>query len=169
MTGMRVVLTAAPRRNFARRVDPRATGSSPGRTHQENPMTAIAPAIAPTPRRIGQVLSGLAAAFLTFDATVKLLDLAPAVEGTAKVGYPTSVVVPLGIILAACVILYVVPRTAVLGTVLLTGYLGGAVATHVRIEDPLFSHILAPVYFGVIIWLGLYLRDARVRRLLATS
>ena len=87
-------------------------------------------------------------------------------EGTVKLGYPETVIVPLGIILLTCTILYVIPRTSVLGAILLTGYLGGAVATHVRVGDPLFTHVLFPVYLGVLIWGGLYLRDDRLPALI---
>ena len=84
-----------------------------------------------------------------------------AMEGTTKYGYPSSSVVPIMIVEIICVILYAIPRTGVLGAILLTGYLGGAVATHVRASEPWFM----PVIFGVILWLGLYLRDPRVREL----
>ncbi|HEX3698737.1 MAG TPA: DoxX family protein [Polyangia bacterium] len=114
----------------------------------------------------GRALSGLVALALLFDSAVKLLQLDPAMQGTIKLGYSASVVFPLGIVLLACVALYLIPRTAVLGAVLLTGYLGGAVATHVRVGDPLFSHILAPLYVAALIWGGLYLRDGRVRALI---
>jgi DoxX-like family len=114
---------------------------------------------------IGIVLSGLAALFLGFDALMKLVDIGPVREGMAKVGFPADLARILGAILLACVALYINTRTAVVGAVLLTGYLGGAVATHVRVGDPLFSHVLAPVYMGVLIWGGLYLRDDRVRAL----
>ena len=111
----------------------------------------------------GRVLSGLPVAFLIFDAALKLVHPAFVTEASAKIGWPDGVITPLGVVLLACVALYLVPRTAVLGAVLLTGYLGGAVATHLRVGDPLFSHTLFPVYFGVMLWGGLYLRDARVR------
>lgn len=114
----------------------------------------------------GRALTGLAALFLLMDAVVKLLELPPALEGTHQLGYPASVVFPLGLVLLSCVVLYLVPRTSVLGAVLLTGYLGGAVATHVRVESPLWSHTLFPLYVGALIWGGLYLRDERVRALL---
>jgi len=87
------------------------------------------------------------------------------VEGTLQLGYPESVILGLGIILLACTVVYLMPRTAILGAILLTGYLGGAVATHVRVGSPLFSHVLFPVYLGVLIWGGLYLRDERLRAL----
>ena len=111
-------------------------------------------------------MSGLAALFLAFDAGSKLAQIGPALEGTAQLGYPTSVVFPLGVILLACLTLYLVPRTAVVGALLLTGYLGGAIATHVRVGNPLFSHVLFPVYVAIFIWGGLYLRDGRVRSLI---
>ncbi len=117
-------------------------------------------------RILGGVLSGIAALFLTFDATIKVIALEPAVEGTAQLGYPPSVLVPLGVALLVGVALHLVPRTSMLGAIYLTGYLGGAVATHVRIENPLFSHTLFPVYVAAIVWLGLWLRDPRVRALL---
>jgi DoxX-like family len=115
--------------------------------------------------RTGRVLSGLAAAFLAFDSVGKLLQLKPVMQGTAQLGYSTEAVFPLGIVLLACVVIYLVPRTAVLGALLLTGYLGGAVATHVRVGNPLFTHVLSPTYFAALIWGGLMLRDARVRAL----
>jgi hypothetical protein len=117
----------------------------------------------------GRVLSGIAVAFLIFDASLKVLELAPAAEATAQLGYPTGVVFTLGLIQVACLILYLVPRTAVLGAILWTGYLGGAVATHVRVENPLFSHILFPIYIAAFLWLGLWLRDRRVRGLTLES
>jgi len=84
------------------------------------------------------------------------------VKATVQLGFSENVIFPLGITVLICTILYAVPRTAILGAILLTGYLGGAVATHVRSGDPLFSHILAPVYFAVILWIGLYLREPRL-------
>ena len=115
--------------------------------------------------RTGRVLSGLAAAFLVFDSLGKLLQLQPVMQGTTQLGYSTATVFPLGIVLLACVVIYLVPRTAVLGALLLTGYLGGAVATHIRVGNPLFTHVLTPTYFAALIWGGLMLRDARVRAL----
>ena len=116
-------------------------------------------------RWAGIIISALPSLFLFADGVMKLVKPAPVVEGTVKVGYPESVIVPLGIVLLICTVVYVIPRTSVLGAILLTGYLGGAVATHVRVGDPLFSHVLFPVYLGVLIWLGLYLRDDRLRAL----
>src|SRR5690606_2331812 len=117
-------------------------------------------------RWVGRVLSTLAVVFLLFDAVGKVARARPAVEGTVQLGYPESTVAGIGLILLACVVLHLIPRTAVLGAILLTGYLGGAVATHVRLLNPLFSHTLFPVYVGVLVWLGLALRDGAVRRLL---
>jgi hypothetical protein len=118
-----------------------------------------------TRRWTGTVLSGLSVAFLLFDAVMKIAEAPPVIEACARIGYPVDTIRPIGITLLACVALYVVPRTAVLGAVLLTGFLGGAIATHVRLEDPLFSHTLFPVYVAALAWGGLYLRDARVRGL----
>jgi hypothetical protein len=115
----------------------------------------------------GRVLSGLMSAFLLMDATMKLLHVPEAVKGTTELGNPTSVIGALGVVQLACLALYLVPRTAPLGALLWTGYLGGAIATHVRVENPLFSHVLFPVYVAAFLWLGLWLRDARVRGLFA--
>lgn len=114
----------------------------------------------------GRIASGLPALFLIVDGVMKLAKPAPVVEGTVQLGYSETVIVPLGIVLLACTVLYLIPRSSVLGAILLTGYLGGAVATHVRVGDPLFSHVLFPVYLGVLIWLGLYLRVDRVHALI---
>jgi len=114
----------------------------------------------------GRVLSGLAVLFLLFDSAAKLLEIPPAVAGTEQLGYPADIVFTLGAILLSCVIVYVIPRTSVLGAVLLTGYLGGAVATHVRVGNPLFSHELFPIYVAAFAWGGLVLRDARLRAFL---
>jgi DoxX-like family len=114
----------------------------------------------------GLALSALAVLFLLVDGVMKVMKAAPSVQGTIQLGYPESVVVGLGAILLVCTLLYVIPRTAVLGAILLTGYLGGAVASQVRVGAPLFSAVLFPVYFGVIVWGGFVLRDRRLRTLL---
>jgi hypothetical protein len=117
-------------------------------------------------RTIGCVLSGLVIAFLLMDATMKLLALQVVLETQEPLGFSgVAIARGLGVLLLACTLLYAAPQTAVLGAILLTGYLGGAVATHVRVGDPLFSHILFGVYVGVFLWLGLYLRDPRMRAL----
>ena len=114
----------------------------------------------------GRVLSGLVVLFMVFDGAIKVLRLPPAIEGTLSLGYPASVVFPLGIVVLICVLLYVIPQSSILGAILLTAYLGGAVATHVRVGNPLFSHVLFPTYIGVLAWLGLFLRDERLRALI---
>ena len=117
-------------------------------------------------RRTGIALSTVAVLFLLFDAIGKLARPQAVIEGTTQLGYPVSVIVPLGIIQIICLILYIVPRTSLIGALLWTGYLGGAVATHVRIGNPLFSHILFPTYVALLLWLGLWLREQRLRVLL---
>jgi len=114
----------------------------------------------------GRIVSALPVLFLLMDGVMKLIKPAPVVDATVKLGYPATTIVPLGIVLLICTLLYVIPRTSVLGAILLTGYLGGAVATHIRVSDPLFTHVLFPVYLGVMIWLGLYLRDNLLRRII---
>jgi hypothetical protein len=97
---------------------------------------------------------------------MKLIKPPPVVQATVDLGYPESSIIGLGIVLLACVVLYVIPKTSLLGAILLTGYLGGAVATHVRVGSPLFTHTLFPVYLGVLVWGGLFLRDPRIRMLI---
>ena len=111
----------------------------------------------------GRIISGIAVAFLTLDAVGKLLRVQPVLDGTRQLGYPVEVVFGLGVTLMSCVLVYLVPRTAMLGAVLLTGYLGGAVATHVRVSNPIFTHALFPTYVAALLWGGLMLRDARLR------
>ena len=116
--------------------------------------------------RLGTVLTTLAAIFLAFDTVMKVLKLGPAVEGTVMLGYPVESVQWIGLVELVCLVLYLVPRTSVLGALLLTGYMGGAIATHVRIGNPLFTHILFPIYVALFVWGGLYLRDTRLRDVL---
>ena len=113
----------------------------------------------------GRVLSGLVVAFLLLDAAMHMLKPAPVVEAFARLHLSLSLAVDLGIVELLCVALYVVPRTSILGAVLLTGYLGGAVATQLPTSTSLFGEILFPVYVGVIVWGGIYLRDERLRAL----
>ena len=111
-------------------------------------------------------MSTLVVLFLMFDITIKLMRLPVVVETTLQLGWPASSIVPLSLVLAVSTILYAIPNTSVLGAILLTGYLGGAVATHARLGSPLFSHTLFGIYLGVLLWGGLYLRDRRVRDLI---
>lgn len=127
------------------------------------------PIARPTSRKAhwaGLATTGVAVLFLVFDSVIKLLELAPAVEATTQLGYPASAVALIGVIELCCLATYLVPRSAVVGAVLLTGYLGGALAIQLRAGNPLSSHILFPTYVAALIWGGLYLRDRRVRALL---
>jgi hypothetical protein len=117
-------------------------------------------------RWTGLVLSGLVILFMLMDVTMKLLQLPIAVETGVQLGWPAATVIPLGIVMLVCTALYAFPRTSVLGAILLTAYLGGAVATHARIGSPVLSHTLFGVYLGVILWGGLYLRSDRLRALI---
>jgi len=114
----------------------------------------------------GRILSGIAIAFLLFDASGKLMRIAPVLEGTAKLGYSERTVLPLGILLLAGVILYLIPQTRVVGAVYLAAFLGGAVASQYRVGNPLASHVLFPVYVAVLLWGGLALRDPKLLSLL---
>ena len=110
----------------------------------------------------GWTISALPILFLLVDGVMKLVKPAPVVEATVRLGYPESVIFGLGIVLLTCTVLYIIPTTSALGAILLTGYLGGATATHVRIGEPFF----APIILGVLVWGGLYLREDRLRALL---
>jgi hypothetical protein len=114
----------------------------------------------------GRILSGIAIAFLLFDASGKLMRIAPVLEGTVKLGYPERTVIPMGILLLVGVILYLIPQTSVLGAVYLAAFLGGAVASQYRVGNPLASHVLFPVYVAVLLWGGLALRDPKLLSLL---
>jgi hypothetical protein len=117
-------------------------------------------------RWTGLVLSTLAILFLLFDAVIKVLKLPIAVESTVQLGYPERVVAGIGIVELVCLALYAFPRTSLLGSILLTGHLGGAIATQVRVGNPLFSHILFPIYVAALLWGGVWLRDERLRALI---
>jgi hypothetical protein len=125
-------------------------------------------AVSKAARWSGLAMSGLVILFLLFDAGIKLVPLQIVTETSAQLGLPADAAFArlLGVLTLIGVALYAVPRTAVLGAILLTGYLGGAIATHLRIGSPLFSHVLFGFYLGVLIWGGLYLRDPRLRRLI---
>lgn len=114
----------------------------------------------------GQVMSALVVLFLVFDGAIKMVPLAVVTETMTQLGYPTGLERGLGIITLGCAVLYAIPRTSVLGAILLTGLLGGAMATHLRVGSPIFTHLLFGFYLGVMAWGGLFLRDARLRALI---
>lgn len=113
----------------------------------------------------GRIISGLTVAFLAFDGIIKVVRIAPVVETFGQMGVPVELARGIGILQLACLALFLVRRTAVLGAVLITGFLGAAVMLHLRVGDPWGSHTLFPIYVGAFLWLGLYLRDTRVRAL----
>ena len=114
----------------------------------------------------GRIISGLVTLFMLVDALMKVTKTRAAVEGTTRLGYPETVVFGIGAVLLACTILYAIPRTSVVGAILLTGYLGGAVATNVRVGNPLPGYVLFPVYVGILVWLGIWLRESSLRTLI---
>jgi hypothetical protein len=114
----------------------------------------------------GRVLSAFAVVFLAFDGAIKLMRLPAVLEATVQLGFPLSSIVPIGLTLLVCTLIYVIPRTSVVGSVLLTGYLGGAVAAQVRAGNPMFEMVF-PIITGTVVWTGVFLRDRRVRALLA--
>lgn len=111
----------------------------------------------------GRVLSGLVVLFLLFDAVIKLIPVDIVIETSRQLGIPTNLAATLGVLTLLGTLLYAYPRTSVLGAILLTGYLGGAIYVHVRAGSPLFSHTLFGIYLGILLWAGLYLRDERLR------
>jgi len=128
--------------------------------------TSLATMTSPIMMWCGRVLSGLVVLFLLFDGTIKVLEMDIATQTTAQLGYPVSVVFGLGILTLIIAVLYAIPRTSVFGGILLTGLLGGAIATHLRVASPIFTHLLFPAYLGLVAWGGLLLRDAPLRGLL---
>lgn len=118
----------------------------------------------------GRILSGIAILFLLFDGVMKFfMDKLPpeALEAGAALQWPIELMPTVGTILLICLFIHIIPKTSILGAILLTGYLGGAVASHVRVSNPLFTHTLFPIYVAVLIWLGLYLRDKRVKTIIS--
>ena len=113
----------------------------------------------------GRVISGLAVLFLLFDGVTKVMKVAPVLQASAQLGFPVSLIVAIGAVLLICTVIYAIPSTSILGAILLTGYLGGAVAIQARIGNPLFE-TLFPVIFGVLVWAGIVLRDNRLRALI---
>lgn len=114
----------------------------------------------------GRIMTGIAVLFLLFDTVIHLMRIPPVVESFGQLGYQVSLVLGIAILELVCLALYVIPRTSILGAILLTGYLGGAVASNLRVGNPLFSHVLFPVYVGMLLWAGLYLREDRLRALI---
>ncbi|HYK38070.1 DoxX family protein [Alloacidobacterium sp.] len=127
-------------------------------------MQAVAAASVVSRKRLwtGRVLSGFVVLFLLMDGVMKLFKPAPVLKAQAELGWPDNITVATGIVLLICTILYAVPWTAILGAILLTGYLGGAVAVQWRVGNPLFAETLFPVYMGILLWAGVYLRDTRL-------
>lgn len=116
----------------------------------------------------GWVLSALAILFLLMDGIMKLMKPDIVIQATKELGYPESSILPIGVCILLSVILHLIPRFTFIGAILITACLGGAVATHIRLQNPLFTHILFPVYLGILIWLGLYLRNPQFRKLIAS-
>jgi hypothetical protein len=129
-------------------------------------LTAQPSDTSPAVRWTGRILTGIAVLFLAFDASMKLFATKEAIEGTVQLGFAPHHLLIIGLIQVVCLIIYLIPRTAPLGAILWTGYLGGAIVTHLRVDNPLFTHILFPIYVAALVWGGLYLRDDRVRALL---
>ncbi len=115
---------------------------------------------------IARIMSGLVILFMLFDGVFKLIQPAPVVEGTLVLGYAEHHIGVIGILALVSTVLYAIPRTAVLGALLLTGFFGGVIATQIRVDAPLFSHTLFAVYLAILMWGGLWLRDEQVRKLL---
>ncbi|NYE95780.1 hypothetical protein FHU41_002030 [Psychromicrobium silvestre] len=132
----------------------------------DSSIAASGQSIGKAARLAGWILTGFVSLFLIFDGVSHLLNLAPVQDAQKLLGFPSGVAVPIGVVELVILALSLVPRTAVLGAVLLTGYLGGAVAAQLRIEASLFGNVLFPVYIGIALWIGLWLRDERVRKLL---
>jgi len=124
------------------------------------------PATSKTMLWTGRVMSAIVVLFLLFDSIMKLIKVAPVTEAFAQLGYLDTLARCIGVIVLACAVLYAIPRTAVLGAILTTGLLGGAISSHLRLGDPIFTHTLFGVYLGLLAWGGLYLRDERLRSLL---
>ena len=133
-------------------------------------MQAVALPSAPAGSRTwpGIVVTAVPVLFLAFDCFIKLTNIEPVRESFARLGYAADIGPAIGLLQLACLMTYLAPKTTVLGAVLMSGYLGGAVATHVRVDDPLLTHTLFPVYVGLLLWAGLMLRDERLRALLPT-
>ena len=134
---------------------------------EEDPMQLSTQAVSASPKMVwaGRIISALTILFLLFDSIIKVLALAPAVETTTQLGYAENLVLVIGVIELTSLVLYMIPQTSVLGAILLTGHLGGAIATQMRAGSDLFS-IVFPIIIGVLLWGGLFLRDDRLRALI---
>jgi len=137
-------------------------------THEERSMSSIAQTASISRGKLwsARIITALVVLFLLFDLIVKLLRLPVAVQANVQLGYPESTVLVIGVIELLCLVTYLIPRTSVFGAILLTGYLGGAIASQLRAGNPLFSHTLFPIYVALLIWAPLFLRDERVRALI---
>ena len=137
-------------------------------TYDVAPRKTSASVSRPSSRAViaGRILTGIVALLLTLDAGIKLVRARAAIEGSAQLGFTPDQVFVIGVIAAVCLVLYLIPRTAPLGAVLWTGYFGGAIVTHFRLDNPLLTHTLFPIYVSALIWGSLYLRDPRVRAVL---
>ena len=113
----------------------------------------------------GRIVSGLVVLFMIFDGVTKVMKARQVIEASVRIGFPESTIVGIGVALLVCTALYVIPRTSVLGAILLTAYLGGATAANVRVGSPAFNTSF-PIIFGVLVWLGLFLRESRLRALI---
>jgi hypothetical protein len=134
------------------------------------PNAIAAPPAQPRTRAVsGRILSAIPVLFLVFDAAIKLAQIAPVTEAMLHLGYPVHLAPVIGLIELSCLALHLMPRTALPGLLLLTAFLGGAVASHLRVGDPLLTHVLFPVYVATMLWGGVFLRDARVRAFFTTT
>jgi hypothetical protein len=130
------------------------------------PTEAQSPGVSKKALWAGRAISGVIVLLLSLDGVMKFFKPKPVVDAFAHLGIPIELDFVIGTLLLLCTVLYAVPATSILGAILLTGYLGGAVMTHLRVGDPLFTHVLFPTYLGSLLWLGLYLRDPRLRVLI---
>jgi hypothetical protein len=122
--------------------------------------------LGPSAAKVGRGLSALAVAFLLFDTAIKFTHVDAVAQSMTQLGIPAGYAPSIGVLELVCLAIYLIPSTALLGVVILTGYLGGAIALHVRVGNPLFSHVLFPTYIAALLWGGLYLREPRLRALL---
>jgi hypothetical protein len=131
-------------------------------------MTSATQAISVSSKAVwtGRIMSAIPVLFLLFDSIIKFTKIPAVLEAFTQLGYPVSLAPVIGTLELILLILYVIPRTSILGAILFTGHLGGAIASHVRVGDPLFSHVLFPIYVGLLLWGGLYFRDERLRALI---